>query len=167
MDRAEDDHLSYAGPMSQDDLDVKIRWMLNESMEAVTRIERASYANPWSREDFLRHLRPKTCIGVVAESHGSVVGYMVYENYRRRVYLHNLAVDPTYRRMGVGRELVGRLLKRLTQNKSDIIALEVRESNLTAQLFFRSMGFRAIDIIQAAGDEDEDTYLMTAKRPDD
>jgi ribosomal-protein-alanine N-acetyltransferase len=39
--------------------------------------------------------------------------------------------------------------------------LEVRESNIDAQLFFRSLGFRAISVLRGFYDDSaEDAYLM-------
>jgi ribosomal-protein-alanine N-acetyltransferase len=39
--------------------------------------------------------------------------------------------------------------------------LEVRETNLAAQLFFRSAGFRAVSVLRAFyEDSPEDAYLM-------
>ena len=56
--------------------------------------------------------------------------------------------------------MMAKIACRLTRSVRDSILLEVRETNLTGQLFFRSLGFRAISIERASYDSGEDAYIM-------
>ena len=57
---------------------VHIRWMIRRDMPAVLEIEGASFEFPWSEEEFIRCLRQRNCIGMVACRNDEVVGFMIY-----------------------------------------------------------------------------------------
>jgi len=140
---------------------VHIRWMIRRDMPAVLDIETQGFEFPWTEEDFIRSLRQRNCIGMVAERGDSVVGFMIYELHKNRLHILNFAVCPSARRMGIGSAMVEKLLGKLSRERRNRIMLEVRETNLDAQLFFRSLGFRAISVLKDFyEDSPEDAYLM-------
>ena len=142
--------------------DVAIRWMIRRDMAEILDIERASFECPWSEDEFIRCLRQRNCIGMIAEIKDRVVGYMIYEMGPQWFQILNLAVDAEYRRHGVGRVLVQRLINKLSPRRRHRITLHVRETNLPAQLFFKAIGFRAKAILHDHyPDTAEDAYLMT------
>ena len=81
-------------------LRVHIRWMIRRDMPEVLEIERASFEFPWFEEDFIRCLRQRNCIGMVAEHAERVVGFMIYELHKTRLHILNFAVAPDVRRRG-------------------------------------------------------------------
>lgn len=97
----------------------------------------------------------------IAELAGRVVGFMIYELHKGNLEILDFAVDPRYRRQGVGRQMVDRLKAKLSQQGQNELRLLVRERNLVAQLFFRSQGFLAVEVLSNEYDEtDEDAYVM-------
>ena len=140
--------------------EVLVRWMIRLDMPAVLRIERDSFDDPWTEEEFLGYLRERITIGQVAERGEIVVGYVVYRLHRARIEVVNLAVDPRERRRGVGTRLVGGLVQKLSAGRRRSITAKVRERNVAAQLFLRSCGFRAVCVLHGAYDAGEDGYLM-------
>lgn len=145
----------------QASLSVHIRWMIRRDMPAVLDIEARCFEFPWTEEDFIRCLRQRNCIGMVAEEDDQVVGFMIYELHKNRLHILNFAVAAEHRRRGVGRAMIGKLLAKLSHERRNRIMLEVRETNLEAQLFFKSLGFRAISVLRDFYDDTvEDAYLM-------
>jgi ribosomal-protein-alanine N-acetyltransferase len=143
------------------DIYVHIRWMIRRDMPEVLRIEENSFEFPWSEEDFIRCLRQRNCIGMVAEHDESIVGFMIYELHKNRLHILNFAVHDNFRRAGVGEQMLGKLITKLSHQRRSRIMLEVRETNLDAQLFFRQMGFRAMSVLRDFYDDTvEDAYLM-------
>ncbi|REK19329.1 MAG: ribosomal-protein-alanine N-acetyltransferase [Planctomycetota bacterium] len=148
-------------PQQQEQLRVHIRWMIRRDMGEVLQIEGHAFEFPWSEEDFIRCLRQRNCIGMVAEHEDRVVGFMIYELHRTRLHLLNFAVADDFRRRQVGSQMLSKLVGKLSSQRRTRIALEVRETNLPAQLFFRSMGFRAVSVLRDFYDDTtEDAYLM-------
>ena len=120
-----------------------------------------SFEFPWSEEDFIRCLRQRNCIGMVAEYEERVVGFMIYELHKNRLHILNFAVHRDFQRRRVGEQMVGKLISKLSHQRRNRIMLEVRETNLAAQLFFRKVGFRAVSVLRDFYDDTvEDAYLM-------
>ena len=151
---------------NEKEMRVHVRWMVRRDLPEVVAIERACFEFPWGEEDFLDCLRQRNCIGMVAEHEKRIVGFMIYEVPKNRIHLLNIASDPKHRRLGVARQMVGKLIGRLINQKRSRIVLEVRETNLPALLFFRSLGFRAVEIRHNFYEEvREDAYLMQYRLP--
>ena len=135
--------------------------MIRRDMREVLDVEREAFEFPWSDEDFTRCLRQRNCIGMVAESGDSVVAFMIYELHRSRLHVLNFAVARSHRRLGIGTRMMEKLVGKLSPERRSRIVLEVRETNLPAQLFFRSLSFRAISVLKDFyQDTTEDAYLM-------
>ncbi len=147
---------------------VHIRWMIRRDMPEVLQTEQESFEYAWTEEDLLRCLRQRNCIGMVAEQGEKVVGFMIYELHKNKLHILNFAVHPTCRRVGVGAQMTTKLISKLSSHRRTRITLEVRETNLGAQLFFRSQGFRAVRVLRGFYDDSgEDAFLMQYKLADD
>jgi len=147
---------------------VHIRWMIRRDMPDVLHTEQESFEYPWSEEDFLRCLRQRNCIGMVAEQGERVVGFMIYELHKNKLHILNFAVHPGYRRLGVGAQMVAKLIGKLSSHRRTRITLEVRETNLAAQLFFRNQGFKAVRVLRSFyEDSGEDAYLLQYRLTED
>ncbi len=140
---------------------VHIRWMIRRDLPSVLGIESSSFEFPWTEDEFVRCLRQRDCIGMVAEYAEQVVGFMIYELQKSRIHVLSFAVHPDYRRQSVGSAMVQKLVSKLAYQRRNRIILEVRETNLAAQLFFRSLGFRATGVLRNFyEDSTEDAFLM-------
>ncbi|MFO0936409.1 MAG: ribosomal protein S18-alanine N-acetyltransferase [Gemmataceae bacterium] len=140
---------------------IHIRWMIRRDLADVMRTEVASFEYSWNEEDFLRCLRQRNCIGMVAEQGDRIVGFMIYELHKNKLNVLNFAVAPHVRRMGVGSQMCQKLLAKLQSHRRGKVTLAVRESNLPAQLFFKEHGFRANKVLKAYyEDSGEDAFSM-------
>jgi len=147
---------------------VHIRWMIRRDMPEVLQTEQESFEYSWTEEDFLRCLRQRNCIGMVAEQGEKVVGFMIYELHKAKLHILNFAVHPPFRRGGIGAQMVAKLISKLSSHRRTRITLEVRETNLGAQLFFRAQGFKAVRVLRSFyEDSGEDAFLMEYRLPDD
>ena len=140
---------------------VHIRWMIRRDMPEVLQTEQESFEFSWTEEDFLRCLRQRNCIGMVAEQGERVVGFMIYELHKQKLHILNFAVHPAWRRCGVGAQMVAKLISKLSSHRRTKITLEVRETNLPAQLFFKAQSFRAMRVLRNYyEDSGEDAFQM-------
>ncbi len=140
---------------------VHIRWMIRRDMPEVLAIEHSGFEHPWCEEEFLRVLRQRNCIGMVAEQGERVVGFMIYELHKSKLQVLNFAVSPDVRRQGVGHQMVAKLVGKLSSHRRTRIVLNCRETALSAQLFFRVEGFRASGVAREFyEDTGEDAYVM-------
>ena len=98
---------------------------------------------------------------MVAEFDDRVIGFMVYELHKDHLHVLNFAVHPDLQCQGVGRQMAEKLIGKLSHERRNRISLEIRETNLDAQLFFRNLGFVATDVLRDHyEDTTEDAYLM-------
>src|SRR5436309_8566203 len=137
------------GRTEKEQVRVHIRWMIRRDMPEVLQTEQESFEYAWTEEDFLRCLRQRNCIGMVAEQGEKVVGFMIYELHKNKLHILNFAVNPSCRRNAIGNQMVSKLVSKLSSHRRTRITLEVRETNLTAQLFFRAQGFKAMKVMRS------------------
>ena len=140
---------------------VHIRWMIRRDMREVLSTEEASFDQAWTEDDFLRCLRQRNCIGMVAEHNERVVGFMIYELHKTRIHILNFAVGPAYRHSAIGTQMVDKLIGKLSGHRRNKVTLAVRERNLPAQVFFRERGFKAVKVLRNYyEDSGEDAFQM-------
>lgn len=98
---------------------------------------------------------------MVAETGGSIVGFVmgtVERAYEARILA--LAVEPDLRRQGIGTALTERFIENFRSFGVKRVTLEVRVTNEGAIRMYRSLGFKARDVIEAYYGDDEDAYVM-------
>lgn len=123
--------------------------MIRGDLPAVTQIEREAFEFPWDAEDFLEVLRTRNTIGMVAElPKGVIAGYMIYELHRDSMEIINLAIRSDMQRDGFGILFVQKMKWKAEQASRKSVTAVIRETNLPAQLFFKSMGFRATGVLR-------------------
>lgn len=153
--------MSFERPCDSQPIDVYLRWMIRRDMPEVLQIEQASYEFPWDEDDFIRCNRQRNVIPMVAEHEDKIVGFMIYELHKTRIHIIDFVVHSAWRRRDVGTAMICKLTGKLSQQRRVRITVEVPESNLGAQLFFRNCGFRAVSVLRNFYDDmPEDAYLM-------
>ncbi len=164
----QEEFLMSGNKTEKEQVKVHIRWMIRRDMQEVLQAEQQCFAQSWTEEDFLRCLRQRNCIGMVAEAGDKVIGFIIYELHKNKLHILNFAVHPDYQRSGVGLQMAVKLIGKLSSHRRTRITLEVRETNLSGQVFFRNQGFKAIRVLRSFYDDsNEDAYLMQYKLPSD
>jgi [ribosomal protein S18]-alanine N-acetyltransferase len=106
-------------------------------------IERVSFSDPWSANDF----RECVAAGVpvlVAVDAAEVAGYVVARAVADEGEILNLAVGAGQQRRGIGRALVRAALAQLGASGARTVYLEVRESNDAARRLYEGLGFEVL-----------------------
>lgn len=116
--------------------------LMNEShVEPIAEIEKLCFSDPWSVNSIGSELNNKLSLWVVAEDNGKVAGYIGSQTVLGEADMMNVAVHPDYRRQGIGEQLVLELIRRLQEQGSHILLLEVRASNAPAISLYEKLGF--------------------------
>jgi ribosomal-protein-alanine N-acetyltransferase len=110
---------------------------------AFARISRASFPDAWPEAVFRAQLhRRETRAWVARDPETGVVAYVLGWRVLDEVQILSFAVDPSFRRRGVGRGLLDAYLSTLRAEGVRVVNLEVRASNRAAQVLYRNAGFR-------------------------
>ena len=144
---------------------IQLRWMSHSDADAVVGIESRSFEYPLTLEELKAMRLQPDCISLVAEVNRKVVAYVLYEAHRKILNILSFAVAPEHRRCGVGRKIIEKMQQNVEVSNRDAIAIEVRERNLPAQLFFRKCRFLATAVINDRWPEiNEAAYVMCFRR---
>ena len=141
---------------------VCFRPMTTADLDEVMVIERTSFRFPWSTGFFLQELQVACARSIIAEVDNKIAGYVLFWLLPGTVDVHNIAVHVDFRRRGIARMLLTRVLAAAAQQFASRVTLEVRKSNITAQRLYESFGFVTSGLRKGYySDDGEDALTMT------
>ncbi len=138
--------------------------MRMEQLDQVRRIERACFPTPWPRNAYRREIEknerahylvvrtsepaqepqrqfPLSIFPFGRSGSRDVVGYCGVWVMLDEAHITTIAVDPDYRRLGLGQLLIIQMARIALQARATRMTLEVRMSNEGAQRLYRKYGF--------------------------
>jgi ribosomal-protein-alanine N-acetyltransferase len=98
----------------------------------------------WTATRVLRSIRDSETLVLVAREARRIIGFAIMDFGDEAAHLALLAVDPSHRRHGIGRDLFEWLRQSALTAGIAVIKLELRANNVEAQHFYRSLGFEEI-----------------------
>lgn len=137
--------------------------MTLDDLRAVHAIERASFSVPWPDDAYRNELLTNRLASyVVARAGDVVVGFAGLWVMVDEAHVTTFAVDPGWRRRGVGERLLLALLDIAATRRAREATLEVRLSNMPARRLYEKYGFRPVGIRpRYYSDNGEDALIMT------
>lgn len=142
-----------------------IREMHHDDLAMVSDIERRSYEFPWSHGVFRDCLLAGyQCLALIREDR--VAGYAILSVAAGEAHILNLCVDPAFRALGYGEQMLDELLYRARSASVLEVFLEVRPTNKTAMALYRKKGFHQIAARPAyyqANEGREDAAVLAKK----
>lgn len=145
------------------EIDHRLRPMIEADLPRIHRIELASYEYPWTPGNFSDSLKAGYSMWV-HEADGEVIGYYAMMAAAGEAHILNLTIAPSWRRHGLGRDLLDHCLARACDHRAESVFLEVRTSNVAAIALYHSNGFVDLAFRRAyypSRDGREDALIMT------
>jgi ribosomal-protein-alanine N-acetyltransferase len=137
-----------------------------EDLEAVMEIEEKCFILPWSKLSFLHELLDnERAYYYVAVRDQQILGYIGMWIVLDEGHITNLAVHPSYRRQGVGRALLKNLAFEGKKMGLNYLTLEVRISNLSAQILYKEVGFVEAGVRPGYYQDNREDALIMWKGP--
>lgn len=140
---------------------LEVRAMNAEDLAAVHAIEQVSHPLPWPLRGLQESLDQHH--GFVLLEADEVLGFAFVQRILDEAHLLDIAIAPTARGNGHGRELLRRLMDEVMATGVNIWFLEVRVSNTTAITLYQSMGYNELSLRRGyyeGPDGREDALLM-------
>lgn len=114
---------------------------------------------PWTEREFVKAINSGSSFCLKAEGTNKIIGYIFYyKDDEGGLEITNLAIHPEYQRLGLGTKMVNILLKNKLFKE---IYFSVPEFLLSAQLFFKKLGFKAVKILPNVYETGHDAYFFT------
>jgi ribosomal-protein-alanine N-acetyltransferase len=144
---------------------VRVEPMALADLDAVQEIERRSFRTPWPSHAYRTELETNRLAHyLVARIAGRVVGYGGMWVMVDEAHITTFAVDPDFRRHGIGERLLLALLDLARARNAREATLEVRLSNLPARRLYEKYGFRPVGLRpRYYSDDNEDALIMTTE----
>jgi ribosomal-protein-alanine N-acetyltransferase len=147
-------------------VNVELRRLGPQDLDAVEEIERASYPTPWSRAMFVAELRKPSSLALGAfTAEELLVGYAFISRYVDAWHVMNVAVQPGHRRRGIAKALLERVFEVTATDTRRGYTLEVRVSNVDAIRLYERLGFESRGIRRAYYTDNREDALVMWKEP--
>jgi [ribosomal protein S18]-alanine N-acetyltransferase len=144
---------------------VLIEPMRLEDLEAVHRIELASFSSPWPPNAYQSELSQNRLASyLVARVDGEIVAYGGMWLMVDEAHITTFAVHPAWRRQRIGERLLLAFLDLAIARHAREATLEVRLSNIAARRLYEKYGFRPVGLRpRYYSDNGEDALIMTTE----
>ena len=145
---------------------IEIGLMTREDVDAVSEIEKQSFAVPWSRNAFLREVEENRCARyLVAREDGAAVAYAGMWLVLDEAHVTNIAVRADRRGLGLGERIARALMQLAADTGTRYMTLECRRSNAVAQSLYKKLGFQEVGFRKRYyADNNEDALVMACER---
>jgi ribosomal-protein-alanine N-acetyltransferase len=131
-------------------------------LDAVARLEAASFTNPWTRDMLARELEEPTSarVYVLRLPDGPVAAFCSCWVIADELHINTIAVDPGRRRQGFGTALMRLTLAAVAAEGVVRATLEVRRSNVAAQRLYEQLGFQVAGVRKGYYTQPEEDALI-------
>ncbi|MFA7403628.1 MAG: ribosomal protein S18-alanine N-acetyltransferase [Pelobacteraceae bacterium] len=139
---------------------IVIRPMASADLDAILTIEQASFSVPWQREHFEHEMAAPHSFPFVAESSGSIVGYVCLMSLFEEAQILDIAVAPQQRGRGIAQLLMDHAVAVAREKQAEVLALEVRSTNSSAIALYERCGFVRTGVRSKYYEGVDDAVLM-------
>lgn len=121
---------------------LRIRQITANDLPAVTALEQVCFSDPWSKGLLKDSITCALDTWYVAEKDGKIQGYCVLRVIAGEGEIQRIAVHPEYRKQGMGRKMMEKMVQTAREKGVREMTLEVRSSNQAAICLYESWGFQ-------------------------
>lgn len=140
---------------------VTVKPLCDEHISGIAEIEKACFAVPWSKKSIEESFANGT-VFIGAFINNTLVGYCGLMTACDEGYITNIATLPQYRKRGVAKAVLSKIIEYSKENSLSFISLEVRASNKAAINLYTDFGFENMGIRKNFYRlPNEDAYIMT------
>jgi len=146
----------------EDELQIKLRPFQFSDLDPILQIEKSSFdeVDAYKMPDFLNLYKEYPEGFIVAEQLGQVVGYGIGYISNNTGELDSIAVDPNFRRLGIGQKLILFILQSFREKDVTTVTAEVRTTNEPAIRFHEKLGFRIGETLKQYYADGGNAYLL-------
>lgn len=124
-------------------MNITYRLMCKDDVEEIFNVSNLSFNTPWSKDSISNEVNNPLAKYIVAidNSNNELVGFIGAWIIAGEADIMNVAVHPSYRKVGIASKLLSSLIDLCNNLNCSNINLEVRASNLPAQNLYKKFSF--------------------------
>lgn len=127
-------------------MNIIIESFSSKHIHAVAEIEKNCFSQPWSENSLKNELDNPNAYFIVAQADNKTVGYAGLYKILDEGYVTNIAVLDEYRRCGIAKQLLEKILSWGKEKTLSFITLEVRQGNHAAISLYSNFDFKEVGI---------------------
>ena len=130
--------------MKEQQVDLKLARLHDAQCIAVMSRDLVEFGLPWSwtTRRVVSHIRSSESNVLTAWTENRLVGFALMQYFHEHAHLNLLGVEPAYRRLGIGRQLIEWLEETAQAGGIFTVTLEVRAGQTGSRAFYRSLGYQ-------------------------
>ncbi len=141
-----------------------IRRMTAADLEQIAELEKICFSEPWSYGILESGIYSPYDVYFVLEQEARILGYCNLRVLAGEGEVQRIAVLPTWRGLGLSRELMDAMVDFARKQKASAITLEVRAGNTAARNLYESYGFKAEAVRKGYYRNPEEDAIIMWKR---
>lgn len=119
-----------------------VRNMIESDVDGIAFLESQAFSDAWTSKSIYETFCQNQAFVVVAEESGEIIGCCIVYYVLDEGEIARIAVESSYRHQGVGRKILEQVEKLCKEKGVVRLMLDVRESNMTARIFYKALGFQ-------------------------
>lgn len=123
---------------------MKFQKMEEDHVVQVAELEKLCFTDPWSEKSVASELKNPLSLWLVAMEGECLAGYVGSQSVEGEADMMNVAVHPDFRRKGVAKMLILKLVEALKDSGVHSLTLEVRTSNENAIALYEKLEFKIV-----------------------
>ncbi len=140
-----------------------LRNMNENDVKEIADLESKTFTDAWSENSVYDTFCQKQAFIVVAEQDEKMIGYCISYFVLDEGEIARIAVDVSWRRQGVGREILEQVEKICAEKDITKLLLDVRESNVAARKFYARYGFCEDGVRKDFYDKPKENAVLMSK----
>ena len=133
---------SLLAPVFQPDPKIRIRPILHEDLDEVTRVDHEAFDPIWrySQQD-IRSAFTNSTYSTIALRENDIVGYQISSSSPFNAHLARLAVTPSWQGKGIGKLLTSDMIRYFTHLGTEYITVNTQSDNTASLNVYKKLGF--------------------------
>lgn len=127
----------------------------------VKNIEIENFDDFWNQEILNEEIKSKDSSGYIAIINEKVVGFIIIKTILDEIEIMNVAIHKLFRRKGIAKELLIKIIEYAKQNNIIKINLEVNEKNIAAISLYEKLNFKQVGLRKKYYNRKDSAILMT------
>ena len=127
----------------------------------VKNIEIENFDDFWNQEILNEEIKSKDSSGYIAIINEKVVGFIIIKTILDEIEIMNVSIHKLFRRKGIAKELLIKIIEYAKQNNIIKINLEVNEKNIAAISLYEKLNFKQVGLRKKYYNRKDSAILMT------